>query len=63
MDIKERIKRVIEKNGANHDALRDLFDAVRLCEDTVERREWLLYVRKKCRGISDSSQYDFYPQM
>lgn len=39
MDIKERIKQVIETSGANRENLRDLFDAVRLCEDKAEKRE------------------------
>ena len=58
MDIKERIKRVIETYGANHENLRDLFDAVRLCEDKVEKREWLLYVRKMCRSVSNEKVYE-----
>ena len=51
MDIKERIKQVIEASGANHENLRDLFEAVRLCEDKKVRREWLLYVRKMRRSV------------
>lgn len=58
MDIKERIKRVIEKNGPEYETVRDLFDAVRICEDKKERREWLLYVRKKCRELRGADAYE-----
>ena len=58
MDIKDRIKQVIETSGANHENLRDLFDAVRLCEDKAEKREWLLYIRKMCRGVQDNEVYE-----
>ena len=58
MDIKERIKSVIETSGADHETLRDLFDALRLCEDPAEKRAWLLYVRKMCRGINDERVYE-----
>lgn len=58
MDIKLRIKRVIEKDGADYDKLRDLFDMVSLCEDKAERREWLLYVRKLCRTVMTTEAYD-----
>lgn len=58
MDIKDRIKQVIETSGANRENLRDLFDAVRLCEDKAEKREWLLYIRKMCRGVQDNEVYE-----
>ena len=38
MDIKERIKSVIESKGPSYERMRDLFDAGRLCEDKAERR-------------------------
>lgn len=62
MDIKEKIKRVIETSGPNHENLRDLFDAVRLYEDPQEKREWLLYVRQMCRGINDEAIFQDFAQ-
>lgn len=62
MDIKEKIKRVIEKQGADYEKLRDLFDMARLCKDKVERREWLLYVRKKCREVTNADAYELIRQ-
>ena len=58
MDIKDRIKKAIETRGAEYETLRDLFDAVRLCEAPQEKREWLLYVRKMCRSVSDENVYE-----
>ena len=57
MDIKEKIQRAIEKQGADYEKLRDLFDMVRLCEDKAERREWLLYIRRKCREVKSGDAY------
>lgn len=58
MDIKEKIKRAIEVRGADIEMLKDLLDMVQLCEDKPERREWLLYVRKKAREITSGDAYD-----
>ena len=58
MDIKERIRRVIEDRGADYETLRDLFDAVRICEDKAERRERLLYIRKMCREVRGADAYE-----
>ena len=58
MDIKDRIKRAIEREGADVEKLRDLFDMVSLCEDKDERREWLLYVRSEARKIRSSDAYE-----
>lgn len=58
MDIKERIKRAIEREGADYEKLHDLFDMVSLCEDKDERREWLLYVRSEARKLRSSDAYD-----
>ena len=49
--IKQKIKRAIETQGVDYEKLKDLFDVVSLCEDKAERREWLLYVRRKAREI------------
>ena len=51
MDIKEKIRKAIEANGADLEKLEDLFSMVRLCEDPQERREWLLYVRSEARKL------------
>jgi hypothetical protein len=56
--IKERIKRAIETQGVDYEKLRDLFDVVSLCEDKAERREWLLYIRKKTREIPSADAYE-----
>lgn len=58
MDVKERIKRAIEARGANVEMLRDLFDVIQVCEDKAERREWLLYVRKKAREIPSGDAFN-----
>ncbi len=58
MDIKEKIKRAIERNGADYEKLRDLFDMVRICEDKEEKRKWLLYVRQTARTIKSADVYE-----
>lgn len=58
MDIKERIKRAIETQGLDYEKLKDLFDIVRTCEDKVERREWLLYIRSEARKIRSAEAYE-----
>lgn len=62
MDIKEKIKRAIEQQGADYEKLRDLYDMARLCEDKAERREWLLYVRKKCREVQSADAFELIRQ-
>ena len=42
MDIKERIKRAIEADGADMEKLSDLLSMIRVCEEKAARREWLL---------------------
>lgn len=39
MDIKDRIKQVIETKGADIEKLKDLFSMVCHCEEKAERRE------------------------
>ena len=58
MDVKERIKRAIEKQGADCEKLRDLLDMVRLCEEPIQRREWLLYTRSQARKLRSVEAYD-----
>ena len=58
MEIKEKIKRTIEKNGADIEKLTDLFSMVQHCEDQVERREWLLYVRSEARKLRSADSYE-----
>lgn len=58
MDIKDRIKKAIDANGADIEKLSDLFDAVRICGDKAERREWLLYVRGEAKKLRDREAYD-----
>ena len=58
MDIKDRIKKSIEANGANLEKLDDLFSMARLCEDSQERREWLLYVRSEARKLLTPDAYE-----
>lgn len=60
--IKERIKRAIETQGVDYEKLRDLYDVVSLCEDKAERREWLLYIRKKAREIPSADAYELMHQ-
>lgn len=62
MDIKEKIKNAIEKQGADYEKLRDLYDMARLCEDKAERREWLLYVRRKCREVTSADAFELIRQ-
>ena len=58
MDIKEKIKLAIETKGVDQEKLDDLFSLLRLCEDKVERREWLLYVRAQARRLRTGDAYD-----
>ena len=58
MDIKDKIKRAIETQGVDYEKLKDLFDVAQVCEDKAERREWLLYVRKKAREIPTVEAYE-----
>ena len=60
--IKERIKRAIETQGADYEKLKDLFDVVSVCEDKAERREWLLYIRKKAREVPSADAYELVHQ-
>ena len=58
MDIKDKIKQAIEKNGADMEKLVDLFSMVQHCEDKPERREWLLYVRAEARKLRSADSYE-----
>ena len=58
MDIKEKIKRAIETKGADIEKLEDLFSVLHACEDKVERREWLLYVRSEAKKLRTKEAYD-----
>lgn len=58
MDIKEKIKRVIEAQGADAEKLRDLFGVAVLCEDKAERRQWILYVREQARLLRTADAYE-----
>ena len=58
MDVKIKIKKAIEANGADMEKLDDLFSMVRLCEDLQERREWLLYVRSEARKLRSPDAYE-----
>lgn len=58
MDIKEKIKRVIEAQGADMEKLNDLFGMVRLCEDFKERREWLAYIREQAKTLRTAEGYE-----
>ena len=58
MDIKEKIKHTIEKNGTDMEKLNDLFSLVRRCEDPTVRREWLLYVRSEARKLRSTEAYE-----
>lgn len=62
MDIKERIRRAIETQGADYDKLRDLYDVSQLCEDKAERRKWLLYVRKVAKTVIGGDAYNLVHQ-
>ena len=58
MDIKEKIRRAIEKNGVDMEKLNELFGMVRHCEDASERRKWLLYVRSEARKLRSANAYE-----
>lgn len=58
MDIKKKIKRAIEKYGADTEKLSDLLSLVELCEDQTERRQWLLYVRAEARKLLSADAYE-----
>jgi predicted phage terminase large subunit-like protein len=60
--IKQKIKRAIETQGVDYEKLKDLFDIVSVCEDKVERREWLLYVRKMAREVKSADAYELIRQ-
>lgn len=58
MEIKDRIKRAIEIQGADMEKLNDLFGMVRVCEDAAERRKWLLYVREQAKALRSAEAYE-----
>ena len=60
--IKQKIKKAIETQGVDYEKLKDLFDVVSLCEDKAERREWLLYIRKKAREVPSADAYELIHQ-
>lgn len=58
MDIEEKIKWAIEKNGVDMEKLNDLFGMVLHCEDALERRKWLVYVRSEARKQRSADAYE-----
>lgn len=58
MDIKERIRRSIESDGADYVKLQDLFDVSCASEDNAERMRWVRYVRQKARAIPSADAYE-----
>ena len=58
MDIKERIKRVIETKGPDMENLNDLFSMVMRCEENSARRKWLVYVRSEARKLRSPEAYE-----
>ena len=58
MDIKDKIKNIIEAKGANTENLTDLLGMAQICEDKAERLRWVHYVRNQARGLRTSGAYD-----
>ena len=58
MDIKNRIKLVIETKGADMEKLSDLFGVVQTCEDAAERRSWLAYIREQAKRLRSAAAYE-----
>mgnify|MGYP003292368427 CR=1 FL=1 len=58
MDIKDRIKLAIEKQGLDYEKLKDLYDVVQNCEDKDELGDWLLYIRSEAKKLRSSEGYE-----
>ena len=62
MDLKDRIKLAIEKQGANYERLQDLFDVVKQSNDRDEKQEWYKYIRSKARECVNADTYEIMHQ-
>ena len=58
MDIKERIKIVIEKKGPDFEKLNDLFEMAKLCDTREEKLEWYRYIRNEGRKLPTPEVYE-----
>ena len=58
MDIKIKIRKAIELQGADMEKLNDLLSVVRVCEDAKERRSWLFYIREQARLLRSAEAYE-----